>query len=156
MPAKSLSGQRTEPAATDDPHIPDDDSLYRRLSDSSPNMVVVDAVTGERRPSSGAFKPDADGVSVYREAKLRDAGLGPADVAKSPWNLVVSVGVADVRSLRPLGIRDDPWPPDIDEPDHPKNTAHALITGWHALSRSQRLHLQRSLTHLPFLRFIYP
>ena len=54
------------PDPLDDPDIPDSDALYRRLSDSGPSMVAVDLETGERRPTSGAFKPDDDGVSVFR------------------------------------------------------------------------------------------
>lgn len=30
----------------DDANTPDDEALYRRLSDDSPNMVVVDALSG--------------------------------------------------------------------------------------------------------------
>ncbi len=136
--------------------IPDDDSVYRRLSDSSPNMVSEDSLTGERRPSSGAFMPDDDGVSVYRESKLQEAGLGAADVVRSPLNLVVSIEVGDVRSVPPLGVWDDPWPQGIDEPEHPRNAAHALIVGWEGLSRNQSRERQRALTKLPSLRFIYP
>jgi hypothetical protein len=37
-------------------------------------MLAVDVVTGERRPTSGAFKPDADRVSVYRQSLLPQQG----------------------------------------------------------------------------------
>lgn len=119
-------------------------------------MVAIDAVTGVRRPTSGAFKPDEDGVSVYREARLRMAGLGTGDVVRSPINVVVSLGVGDMRSIQPLGVRDDPWPPDIDEPDHPRNVAHALIIGWDGLTRGERRQRQQALTRLPSVRFVYP
>lgn len=141
------------PDSGDDPRIPDTDALYRRLSDSRPSMVAVDLETGARRPSSGAFKPDEDGVSVYRRGLLTVTGLGPDDVVRHPLNLVVSVDVRDVRSIG-LGARDDPWPSDIDEPDHPRNAAHALITGLERLSRGERKHRQKALVALPSITFV--
>ncbi len=116
-------------------------------------MVAVDLETGRRRPTSGAFKPDDDGVSVYRRALLTAARLGPDDVIRHPWNLVVSVDVGDVRSIG-LGARDDPWPPDIDEPEHPRNAAHALITGLESLSRGHRRRRQKDLVTLPSITFV--
>ncbi len=141
------------PDPLDDPDIPDTDALFRRLSDSGPSMVAVDLETGERRPTSGAFKPDDDGVSVFRRGLLHAAGLGPDDVIKNPWNLVVSVDVGDIRSIG-LGARDDPWPSDIDEPEHPRNAAHALIVGLERLSRGQRRRRQQVLVALPSVTFV--
>ncbi len=140
----------------DDPAIPNDDSVLRRLSDSGPSMLTFDLATGERRPSSGAFKPDDDGVSVYRESKLSERSLGPGDLVRSPHNLVIGLGIGEVRAVATLGVRDDPWPSDIDDPQHPRNAAHALIVGWSGLTRSQRRERQRSLVTLPSLRFVYP
>lgn len=95
------------PAATfDEAAIPDSEVLYRRLSDDSPNLVVVNLETGARRPSSGAFKPDEDEISVYRHQLLSDAGLGPDALLRDPLNLVVAVAVGEVRSIH-LGVRDD-------------------------------------------------
>lgn len=137
----------------DGPDIPNADDVYRRLSDSGPNMVRVDLETGERRPSSGAFKPDPDGVSVYRRSLLEGAGLAANDVIRNPWNLVVRVNVGEIRSIE-LGVRDDPWPPDIDEPDHLRNAAHALITGLERLGKSRRVRRQRDLVKLPSVAII--
>lgn len=142
-------------APGDDPSIPDDDELYRRVSDGSPNMVVVDALSGNRRPSSAAFKPDDDGVSVYREGVLRSRGLSAADLVVQPGNLVVSLPVSAVRALS-LGVRNDPWPRDIPDPDHPRNAAHALIVGWDGLGKSARRQRQKALSELPTLRFVFP
>lgn len=141
---------------SDDPAIEDHDSVLRRLSDAGPSMVAVDVITGERRPTSGAFAPDADGVSVYRESRLRAIGMTAADLVKSPQNLVVALGIGEIRSLAQLGVRDDPWPADIVDAEHPRNAAHALITGWAGLSRSERRERQRTLTRLPSLRFLHP
>lgn len=142
----------------DDPAIPDEDSVLRRLSDSGPNMVTIDLATGVCRPTSGAFrcKPDEDGVSVYRESVLAAAGLTAAALVKAPQNLVLSLGIAEVRSRAHLGVGNDPWPQDVDEPDHPRNAAHALIVGWTGLTKSQRRERQVALATLPSLRFIYP
>lgn len=142
-------------APGDDANIPDNEALYRRLSDDSPNMVVVDALSGVRRPSSGAFKPDDDGVSVYRESVLQGRGLTAADVVVRPGNLVVSLPVRAVRAIS-LGVSDDPWPRDIPDPDHPRNAAHALIIGWDGLGKSARRQRQRALSELPSLRFVFP
>ena len=135
--------------------VPDAETVYRRLSDDSPDMVVVDAVSGDRRPSSGAFKPDEDGVSVYRKSLLEDRQLTPADLAPRPGNLVVSINVGEVRSLS-LDVEDDPWPQGIPEHDHPRNAAHALIVGWDGLSTSARKQRQRALSSLPSLEFAFP
>lgn len=118
-------------------------------------MLAIDAVTGQRRPSSGAFKPDADGVSIYRASRLAATGLGVVAVVRDPWNVVVALGVGDVRAV-PLGVRDDPWPDDIDEPEHPRNAAHALITGWQGLGKNERRRRQRALAEAPSLRLVYP
>ncbi|MDA8281348.1 MAG: hypothetical protein M0Z63_13195 [Actinomycetota bacterium] len=141
---------------SDDPAIADDDRLYRRLSDNGPNMIAVDVLTGALRPSSGAFKPDDDGVSVYRESLLQRDSLTPADVVRAPQNLVVALRVGAVRSIRPLGVRDDPWPAGIPDEDHPRNAAHALIKGWDGLTTSERRRRQKALAELPSLEFIYP
>lgn len=141
---------------SDDPSIEDGDRVYRRLSDNGPNMIAVDVLTGTRRPTSGAFKPDDDGVSVYRESLLRRGSLTAVDVVRAPQNLVVAVPVGAVRSIRPLGVRDDPWPTGIPDEDHPRNAAHALIKGWNGLSRGERKTRQRKLADLTTLEFIYP
>lgn len=121
-------------------------------------MLRVDLLTGERRPSTGVFrvKPDEDGVSVYREQLLHAAGLTAADVVAAPQNLVVSLAVGDIRSLVPLDVRDDRWPQDVPEPEHPRNGAHALIVGWAGLTKSQRKERQHGLVTAPSLRFVYP
>lgn len=151
-----LDVQGAHEPESDDPTIRDDDRLYRRLSDSSPNMIATDALTGVRRPSSGAFKPDDDGVSVYRESLLQRDALTAADVVRSPQNLVVALPVGDVRAISPLGVRDDPWPVGIPDETHPRNAAHALINGWHGLSTGERRRRQRALAELVSLEFVYP
>jgi len=148
--------EQAELAPANDPAIVDDDAVLRRLSDSGPSMLRIDLATGERRPTSGAFQPDEDGVSVYRESRLHEQDLTAADLVKAPQNLVVSLGVGEIRAVANLGVRDDPWPSDVDQADHPRNAAHALITGWAALSRNERRERQRALATLPSLQFVYP
>lgn len=151
--ANPESGEAEE---RENPAVPDHDRALRRLSDSGPNMIAVDVLTGDRRPSSGAFKPDEDGVSVFREAVLAASQLTSADVITSPQNLVVALSVAEVRTISPLDVRDDPWPVDVPDPAHPRYAAHALITGWGGLGKSERRRRQQELTRLPSLAFIYP
>ncbi len=117
-------------------------------------MIAVDIKTQERRPTSGAFKPDSDGVSVYRKSKLEAAGLTAAHLVRVPQNVVVSLSVGEIRIRAALGIRDDAWPADTDVPTHPRNGAHALIVGWQGLSKSQRRERQQALTRLPSLTFV--
>lgn len=142
------------PNLRDDESIPNAEVLYRRLADPGGSMVAIDQVTGVRRPSSGSFKPDADGVSVYRRGLLEQSGLGPEDVITGPRNLVVGVEVADVRSIG-LGAWNDPWPTGIPDPEHPRNAAHALITGLEHLGKKTRLRRQQALVALPSIEFVY-
>jgi hypothetical protein len=138
----------------DDPAIPDSESVYRRLSDTGPSMIAVDLATHKRRPTSGAFKPDAEGVSIYRKSKLDAAALTHTDLVRGPQNVVVSLEVGEIRSVAHLAVRDDPWPADVDDPSHARNSAHALIVGWSGLSKNQRIERQRTLTRLPSLNII--
>lgn len=149
-------GQQPAPAVApvDDPEIPDAETLCRRLANSSPSMIAVDVVTGARRPSTAAFKPDHDGISVYRLSLLEAAGLGPADVCTRPGHLVVGLSVEDVRRLE-LGVRNDPWPTDVEDSTHPRHGAHALITGLERLPTGERKQRQRALVKSGSLRFLH-
>lgn len=69
------------PDSEDDSSISDDEILYRRIAHyGSGDLVAVDAITGHRRPSSGAFKSDNDGISVYLDGVLFEVALGPQDL----------------------------------------------------------------------------
>lgn len=140
----------------DDPGIPDEEILYRRLSYDNGDWVTRHPVTGERRPVSGAFQSDGDGLSVFRHSLLlaNDPPLGARDVVVDPQNLVVGFTVADVRSIS-LGVMDDPWPKDVRDPDHPRYGAHALILGLNGLSKSARIKQQRRLATLPSMKFVH-
>lgn len=141
----------------DDPGISNDEVLYRRLSYDNGDWIVRHSVTGERvRPASGAFNPDPDGVSVYRQSRLLALSppLSAADLVVSPENVVVGFTVSDVRSIR-LGVRDDPWPQDVPDPAHPRNAAHALIVGLNQLSKSARIKRQRKLAHVASMKFVH-
>jgi hypothetical protein len=118
-------------------------------------MISVDLETGERFPTSGAFKPDDDGVSVFREGLLAAAELGAAEIVKGPQNLVVRLPVAAVREICPLDVADDPWPADVPDPSNPCYVGHALIVGWEGLGKKKRLSRQRQLARHPDLAFVY-
>lgn len=143
-----------EPAS----RVPDEDAVYRRVPHSKPDYLYLDPLTGDRCLTDGAFrfKPGEDGVSVYREQLLFAAGLGAADVVTKPANLVVRLGVMDVRSVRPLDVRNDPWPSGVPDPEHPRHGAHGLIIGWSGLDKSQRRACQHALVVAPSLQFVYP
>jgi hypothetical protein len=154
---ESVSGPSASNAtpAGDDPTISDAELLYRRLSDSGPNMIAVDLLTGEQRPSTGAFKPDPDGISVYRDSAMKEEGISVADLVTRPGNLIVSLSVGDVRSIW-LGVRDDKWPADVPDPEHPRNAAHALIIGAETLGKHEQKRRLRELVAVPSLTFVYP
>lgn len=141
----------------DDHDIPDDEILYRRLSYDNGDWVLRHSGTGERvRPTSGAFNPDPDGVSVYRRTVLlsQTPPLGPGDLVVSPENVVVGFTVSDVRKIL-LGVRNDPFPSDVPDPDHPRNAAHTLITGLNELGKSARINQQKKLAKVPSMEFVY-
>lgn len=127
----------------DDLTIGSSETLYRRIARSNDtNMLIFDEGLDAYRVRSGAFSMDADGCSAYLGSELSRAGIGAADVAKTPQNVVVSVSVRGVRSAG-LGIRRDPWP-GIDDP-HPRDVAHALMVN---SSRFGRRPLGRALSSL--------
>lgn len=141
--------------------IGDEEFVYRRLPTKNPNWVYTDPITGERRPTSGAFMPDSDGVSVYQEQVLVSHGLTAAHVVKAPENLIVSLGVADIRSVVTkrevaLDVEADAWPFGESAEAPRRDVAHALIIGWTGLSNSQRRASQLGLANVPSLSFIYP
>jgi hypothetical protein len=149
-------GQSTTSETGDDLSIPDDEVLYRRLSYDNGDWIVRNQITGERvRPASGAFKPDEDGVSVFRQSILQQARppLGPQDVAVTAENVIVGFSVGDVRSLS-LGVRDDAWPQDVPDPKHPRYAAHALIIGLEAVSKNARIRCQKQLAELRSMTFV--
>jgi hypothetical protein len=142
----------TAPAPNpDDPSILNEEELLRRLAAGDSAFVVHDPVTGKRRPSSGAFKPDDDGVSVYQSTLLETAGLSPADVMTDSANLVVGFLAADVRGLG-LGIRPDRWPPD--DQGHPRGVAHALLTGLEELGKNEQHRRRQDLAKVASMRFV--
>jgi hypothetical protein len=145
--------------------VASDEIIYRRLADPGDNFITKDALTGAwQKPSSGAFKPDDDGVSVYRHVILESHGLGPADCVMTPTNVIVGMSTEDVRNVNiadsgqttPLDVIPDPWPSDVQDPTHLRNSAHALIVGWDGLSKKQRLRGQRALARLDSLFWAHP
>jgi hypothetical protein len=140
----------------DDADIPNDDVLYRRLSYDGGAWVVYHPVTGQRRASSGGFTHDTDGVSVFRQSLLlaHNPPLDPSNVALRPDDVVVGFTVGDVRSLQ-LGVRNDLWPKDVPDPDHPRYGAHALILGLGDLGKSARVKKQKKLVDLPSMTFVH-
>jgi hypothetical protein len=133
------------PDSEDDSSIPDDEILYRRIAHyGSGDLVAVDAITGHRRPSSGAFKSDNDGISIYLDGVLSEAGLGPHDLVRAPQNAAVAFRAAIPRQLS-LGVVRDAWPTGTDDDDHPRNAAHALIVGFLGLSAKERRRRQKAL-----------
>jgi hypothetical protein len=149
----------TEPGspscAGDDPRIPNDEVLYRRLSRENPDQYAVDKVTGQRWPTSAAFtpKPQEDGLSVYRRTRLEAAGLDASAVAIRPEHIIFGMEAGDIRAIK-LGVRDDAWPTGIPDEKHPRNSAHALIVGWESMTRGEIKRRARELAKLPSLKLV--
>lgn len=116
---------------------------HRRIR-LSPSMLVIDRMTQRvTGPSSAAFRPrrEEDGLSVYRDALLRQQGLGPDRVATAGGSPAVAAGLVDeVISGHGLAVTADPQatPADI-------GSSHALIVGWDGLSNAKSRELARNL-----------
>ncbi|HEY0871690.1 MAG TPA: hypothetical protein VGD55_14925 [Acidothermaceae bacterium] len=117
-------------------------------------MFAVDQATGATRPSSGAFKPDADGVSAYSEMALGAEGLSPSALFLRSTGALARLPVGSIRRIAGLDAVGDPWPRDV--PDHPTNAAHALITGMAGISKGARLDLQKAIAEMPGLSIVRP
>lgn len=134
----------------DDSSITNDDLLHRRIPRADlTDMIVTDAETGERRPSSGVFKSsDPDGVSVYLRSVMDEIGIGPTDLVRAPNNAVCTVTAGTART-NALGVVRDAHPGDVgdDEPDHPRHAAHGLITGLVQLGASGARRAARQLAN---------
>ena len=97
------------------------------------------------KDASRSIKPDEDGVSVFRESVLHRRELSAEVLAdRSLGQLIARIRVGTVRE-GDMGVRDDPWPPDVPDPSHPKWEAHALIVGFEDLPKKDRLRKQRLL-----------
>ena len=94
--------------------------------------------------SSGAFTPDDDGISVYRETLLSRAGLEVRAVVRHPLNAVASLPASAVRGMQ-LDVVPDPQPPTSADLDPRLGVAHALIVGFASLTKGQRRRRQRDL-----------
>lgn len=106
----------------DDPDIPDDTLLLRRIVTHKPGWVAKDGATGALRPSSGAFEdhPNGTPMSVVLENKLREAGRPLEDALSGHDGFALAAITAG--QARALGLRVAVDPQD-DEP------AHGIVIG---------------------------
>lgn len=146
---------REGPAEGDDPTIPDDELLLRWVPAFDPNLLARDSATGEiLGPTSGAFSPDTDGASVYLDSLVQAEGLEARDIRHAETDSVWTLRVNDVRELA-LGVLRDPWPNDVNDPEHPRYAAHALITGLLGVSKKSRIRAQRGLARAASLTCVF-
>lgn len=100
--------------------------LHRRIY-RTPQQLVIDQetrrVTG---PTSAAFEPDDDGLSVYLESRLTILGLGPKDTRINSSQVVAALDEPVLR-LHSLELKPDP---ELIEDPQPAGQAHALVQGW--------------------------
>lgn len=117
----------TEPA---NDRVDDNETLLRRIPDlGRADFSPVDLATEERRLSSGAFTPDDDGISLYREALPSRAGLKARAVVRHPLNAVACLPTLAVRGMK-LDVVPDPQPATSADPDFRLGMTHALIVGF--------------------------
>jgi hypothetical protein len=128
---------------SDDASVRDDEELYRRIAKhGDTSMMVYDEASGAISVSSGAFRLDSDGCSVYMRSMLEAHDLAAEALVRDPMNVVISITALQVRAVR-LGIRSDPWPPDSD--GHPRDVAHALLVNPYELGKKPLHRACRSL-----------
>jgi hypothetical protein len=110
---------------SDDPTIPDDADLWRRIL---PTAIVFDESTGDQRPASMAFEdhPDGSPMSVVIAAEC----AGPGSVLAGHEGFGLAPFKAGLARQCGLGVARDPTP---EEP------AHAVVIGRETKSISRRL-----------------
>jgi hypothetical protein len=106
------------PPDVDDPSIPDEELLYRRVPLQPSDNVQPTDVEGEYRPSSGNFRSDGplsvDRASLTTPEQTRDRGRP----------VVFHVAQVYVKAARQCGCR-------LVKDPIPENPAHVLIFGDH-------------------------
>lgn len=123
---------------SDNPSIESDDYLYRRPPDIPVEYwTKKDEGGGAVRISSGALTFQEDGLSCYCRSTLWLNFSCSCTVKTVPQDVVVRLGVGDVRELG-FGVADDPSPDYISPEDSsPRDTAHVLVVYDETMSRSQ-------------------
>jgi hypothetical protein len=116
------------------------------------DFYAVNTETGERRLSSACFKlrSDETGLSIYSETIIQRLELSYADVCRKPHNAVASIPGSEPPK-HGLRTEPDPWPDDAPEPEHPRNAAHAVISGIPDLAKPARNQLARDLAKIAVL-----
>ncbi|MEV7322829.1 hypothetical protein [Streptomyces sp. NPDC093970] len=104
----------------DDPAIPGESAVFRKVL-ARPNFIVPNLEGGPPAPAPGAFKCDADGISVYRDELLKSLSLTPEDIKKNTDDHVFGIFVSDVRESG-AGVVDSP-----DDEDEELGPAHSSI-----------------------------
>jgi hypothetical protein len=116
---------------------------HRRVH-QQPQMLAVDQVSNlVKGPSSAAFMPDSDGLSVYLDGRLTELGLAPADIRTADTQVVAGLSDQAITSLD-LQVVADPE----EQGPQPLGQAHALIQGSDSLSGKQRTRTARTLASL--------
>jgi hypothetical protein len=104
-----------------DPSIPDEDFLYRRVPARPDFYVHRDVLTGESVLGRNAFQFDDDGMSVYRQWLITKYGISLEQIRRDLSHLLFRFTVGLVRSTS-AGVVDDP----VDD-DPPIGAAHASV-----------------------------
>lgn len=125
--------------------VEDSETLCRRIPEI-PSMWAPNKESGGRRPSSGAYKPDSDGLSVYLLSVLAAHGLPVSAVRARDDDAVCGNEVTDLHPMK-LSLRLDSYPADVPDPAAPRHVAHALVLGWPEGEKARR-RLQRRLAEL--------
>lgn len=146
-------------------HISNDDWIYRWVPTVVPAMLSRSS-DGEGLiigPTSAAFSPDTDGTSVFLESALSTNSLGAVDIIHAATDSVWAISVGEVRELSSPGdgvsfgldVVMDPFPQDVDDPEHPRYIAHALIIGLLELGKKPQHRARKSLSTAQSLKCVY-
>lgn len=107
--------------------------VHRRIP-LRPSHLKVDQATGKvLRPSSAAFSPDEDGLSVYLDSVLAARRVALPALRTKPEQALAGLDEAAITDAG-LSVAADP---DGLDPNTDRGAAHALIKGWEAMSKRE-------------------
>lgn len=109
------------PLQWNDPQIPDEDSLYRRVPNRPDYYFQRDLLDSSPVIGRNAFQFDDDGMSVYRDGLVIKHSLTLRQIRRNVNSLLFKFTVGAVRALL-AGVIDS-----VDEDDSEIGVAHGLV-----------------------------
>ena len=107
--------------------------VHRRIPLRQSHMKVDQATGKAVRPSSAAFAPDKDGLSVYLHSALEQRGVELSVVRTNPEQAIAGLEESSIKDAG-LFVQLDPDGGDVNQD---RGAAHALVKGWEGMSKGQ-------------------